>query len=162
NYLEIGPAVLRRRGQYCLPGGAGLWVTALRRGRPEWEQILDSLAALSTAGVEVDWQGFDRDYSRRKVVLPTYPCQRKRHWFTRPADASAVWEAVTTAGLRQAEQVPIDLGLHTYAAKWRCLHDLAVGYMTATLHALGVFRQAGDAHTAEDVVRRIGATSTYR
>jgi len=30
-------------------------------------------------GVEVDWAGFDRDYPRRKVVLPTYPFQRREY-----------------------------------------------------------------------------------
>ncbi|MCB0209450.1 MAG: SDR family NAD(P)-dependent oxidoreductase, partial [Anaerolineae bacterium] len=33
-------------------------------------------------GVEIDWAGFDRDYNRRKVVLPTYPFQRRRYWVT--------------------------------------------------------------------------------
>ena len=31
-------------------------------------------------GVKVDWSGFDRDYPRSKVVLPTYPFQRQRYW----------------------------------------------------------------------------------
>jgi acyl transferase domain-containing protein len=35
---------------------------------------------LSVAGVKVDWSGFDRDYQRTKVALPTYPFQRERYW----------------------------------------------------------------------------------
>jgi acyl transferase domain-containing protein len=31
-------------------------------------------------GGRVDWGAFDRPYSRRRVVLPTYPFQRSRHW----------------------------------------------------------------------------------
>ncbi len=36
--------------------------------------------ACTSNGVEVDWAGFDRDYQRRKVWLPTYPFQRQRYW----------------------------------------------------------------------------------
>src|SRR5262249_40311468 len=46
----------------------------------DWQQLLGSLQALYVKGVEVDWSGFDRDYRRRKVVLPTYPFQRQRYW----------------------------------------------------------------------------------
>ena len=31
-------------------------------------------------GVKVDWEAFDRAYSRRRVILPTYPFQRRRYW----------------------------------------------------------------------------------
>jgi acyl transferase domain-containing protein len=31
-------------------------------------------------GVEVDWSGFEKDYSGHKVMLPTYPFQRQRYW----------------------------------------------------------------------------------
>ncbi|MGI9183167.1 MAG: type I polyketide synthase, partial [Longimicrobiaceae bacterium] len=61
-------------------GGEGLWLPSLRPKRDDWQQMLDSLAALYAAGVEVDWEGFDRDYPRRRLVLPTYPFQRERHW----------------------------------------------------------------------------------
>ncbi|WP_226594860.1 polyketide synthase dehydratase domain-containing protein, partial [Microseira wollei] len=39
-----------------------------------------SLGQLYVAGVKVDWAGFDRDYLRTKVALPTYPFQRQRYW----------------------------------------------------------------------------------
>ena len=86
-FLEIGPApVLLGMGRRCLPEAGGPWLPSLRRGRDDWQVILDSLAALYTAGVGVDWSGFDRDYARRLVQLPTYPFQRRRFW---PAGASA-------------------------------------------------------------------------
>ncbi|HEV2130146.1 MAG TPA: type I polyketide synthase, partial [Longimicrobiaceae bacterium] len=81
HFLEIGPtATLLTMGRRCLPGDAGAWHPSLRPGHDDWEWMLDSLAALYIAGVEVDWEGFDRDYPRRRVVLPTYPFQRERHW----------------------------------------------------------------------------------
>lgn len=52
--------------------------------RPEgdtYSQILHCLGELYLQGVAVNWSGFDRDYSRRLVVLPTYPFARQRYWF---------------------------------------------------------------------------------
>ncbi|MFG2605992.1 beta-ketoacyl synthase N-terminal-like domain-containing protein [Streptomyces sp. NPDC048514] len=45
-----------------------------------WHGLGTTLGALYEAGVPVDWAGFDRDYGRRKVLLPTYPFQRKPFW----------------------------------------------------------------------------------
>ncbi|MGK7875119.1 MAG: SDR family NAD(P)-dependent oxidoreductase [Xenococcaceae cyanobacterium] len=46
----------------------------------DWQQILQSLGQLYVEGVKIDWSGFDGDYVRQKVVLPTYPFQRQRYW----------------------------------------------------------------------------------
>ncbi len=59
-----------------------LFLPSLREGHSDWEQMLSGLGALYAQGVEIDWHGFDRDYSRRKVTLPTYPFQRQRYWVT--------------------------------------------------------------------------------
>jgi myxalamid-type polyketide synthase MxaB len=80
--LEVGPSpTLVGMARRCLPDGApqrGL--PSLRAGRDDWQQMLDSLAELYLAGVDVDWQGFDRDYTRRRVYVPNYPFQRQRYW----------------------------------------------------------------------------------
>jgi myxalamid-type polyketide synthase MxaB len=31
----------------------------------------------------IDWVGFEQDYARRKLILPTYPWQRERYWLDR-------------------------------------------------------------------------------
>ena len=80
-FLEIGPGTtLMEMGRQCLGEESGLWLSSLRRGRSDWEHILGSLAELYVHGAVIDWAGFDRDYVRRKVALPTYPFQRQRHW----------------------------------------------------------------------------------
>ncbi|GAB1543988.1 hypothetical protein NUACC21_66640 [Scytonema sp. NUACC21] len=79
--VEIGPhSVLSGMGRQCLPEGTEVWLPSLRRGQNDWQQVLQSLAALYVNGLNVDWLGFDRDYQRAKVPLPTYPFQRKRYW----------------------------------------------------------------------------------
>ena len=80
-FLEIGAKpILLGMGRQCLPEEFGIWLPSLRPGVDEWQQMLSSLAQLYVQGVKVDWSGFDRDYARQKVVLPTYPFQRQRYW----------------------------------------------------------------------------------
>src|SRR5262249_34192163 len=66
--------------RHCLPERPHACLPSLRRGGGDWETMLTSLARLYVAGAAVDWSGFDRDYPRRKVSLPTYPFQRQRFW----------------------------------------------------------------------------------
>ncbi|AFZ56827.1 type I polyketide synthase [Anabaena cylindrica FACHB-243] len=79
-FLEIGPnATLSNLGKQCLPQGTGTWLTSLTK-EDNWQSILKSLATLYTQGVDVDWCGFDQDFTRHKLALPTYPFQRQRFW----------------------------------------------------------------------------------
>ncbi len=99
-FVEVGPhPTLLGMGVKCFAADAAeadLWLPSLRQGRDDWQQMLDSLAALYVNGVAVDWPGFERDAPRGKVILPTYPFQRRRFWFeqrkgnlqTAPADSS--------------------------------------------------------------------------
>lgn len=56
-----------------------IYLPSLRQGHSAWRQMLTSLGELYMRGVNIDWVGFDKDY-HHKVVLPTYPFQRKRYW----------------------------------------------------------------------------------
>jgi thioesterase domain-containing protein/NAD(P)-dependent dehydrogenase (short-subunit alcohol dehydrogenase family)/aryl carrier-like protein len=42
------------------------------------------LGELYKYGVSIDWLGFDKDYVRHKVSLPTYPFQRQGYWLEAP------------------------------------------------------------------------------
>jgi malonyl CoA-acyl carrier protein transacylase len=80
-FIEIGPKpILLGMARQCLPFHQGLWLPSLRPEQDNWQQILQSLAALYVRGVNIDWSGFERDYQRNRVVLPTYPFQRQRYW----------------------------------------------------------------------------------
>ena len=81
-FLELGPSpVLLAMGRQCTTKPNTLWLPTLRPGRDDWSESLTSLQALYHAGVSVNWKGFDRDYPRRRIQLPTYPFQRERFWF---------------------------------------------------------------------------------
>ena len=80
-FLEIGPKpTLTAMGRTCIEGNRQ-WLASLNPDRGDWQQMLESLAALYVGGHSVDWSGFDRGYSRRAVTLPTYPFQRESYWF---------------------------------------------------------------------------------
>ena len=81
-FLELGPSpVLLAMGRQCTTKSNALWLPTLRPGRDDWSESLSSLQALYHAGVPVNWKGFDGDYPRRRIQLPTYPFQRERFWF---------------------------------------------------------------------------------
>jgi malonyl CoA-acyl carrier protein transacylase len=57
-----------------------LWLPSLRPGFSCWQQLFQSLSELYIRGISVDWSGFDRDYQRQRLGLPTYPFQGQRYW----------------------------------------------------------------------------------
>ena len=80
-FVEIGPKpTLLGMGRCCLPEGVGAWLPSLSQGQNDWQQLLQSLGALYVSGVPVDWSGFEWNYTRRRLQLPTYPFQRQRYW----------------------------------------------------------------------------------
>src|SRR5262249_10505148 len=55
-FVEIGPgAALMGLGRRSLPAEEGVWLPSIRKGRDEWQQLLETLARLYVAGVDVDW-----------------------------------------------------------------------------------------------------------
>ncbi len=95
--LEVGPgettAQMMRQTVLAAdipskPAKAPIVISSLagRRDLPHDEEkaILSALGQLWTAGAEPDWQAFHAGYSRRRVLLPTYPFERKRYWVEPP------------------------------------------------------------------------------
>ncbi|MEH2067460.1 MAG: MupA/Atu3671 family FMN-dependent luciferase-like monooxygenase [Nostoc sp.] len=81
-FLELGPRpTLSAMGKRCLPNVKSTWLPSLQPGQDDWLVLLNSLGILEIQGVEVNWLGYDRDYQRHKISLPTYPFQRQRYWF---------------------------------------------------------------------------------
>lgn len=80
-FVEIGPKpVLLGMGRRCLPDKYGRWLPSLRPAGADWQQMLYSLGELYVRGVQVEWAGFYGDVALPRVVLPTYPWQRRRYW----------------------------------------------------------------------------------
>ncbi len=80
-FLEMGPAPsLVSMAMKCVEPGGKQWLASLRKGKNDWGQLLNSLGALYVNGAAIDWRGFDKLYSRKRIKLPTYPFQRERYW----------------------------------------------------------------------------------
>src|SRR5919202_3094805 len=80
-FVELGPKpTLLGMGRACIRENNQLWLPSLRPGQEDWQQLLSSLAQLYMRGVPVNWLGFDQDYTRHRLQLPTYPWQRQRYW----------------------------------------------------------------------------------
>lgn len=119
-FLELGAhTTLVAMGAACLPDNQCTWLPSLRRGIDDWERILGSLAELYVRGVEIDWPGFDRDYTRRRLRLPIYPFQRRRYWTEVASSRSSggdhiVGRAISLPNGEVWHEVEIDLDSHPY------------------------------------------------
>jgi acyl transferase domain-containing protein/acyl carrier protein len=93
-FIEVGPGSTLATLVRQQPGSTKpTVVTSLRHPREtkaEHAVVTEALGRLWTAGVAIDWKAYSATEHRRRVVLPTYPFQRKRYWIdARPASASA-------------------------------------------------------------------------
>ncbi len=172
-FVEVGPSpTLVSLGQRCVPDpSASLWLPSLREGRADWSQMLETLAQLYVNGASINWLDFEHDYSaaRRRVSLPTYPFEHKSYWWLADRAPQSIprptvqrWASVIEAGQRQAQQAPLDLALHTYPDRQRCLTELATAYIDNTLCDLGVFARAGETHSIDSLLECCAITPTYR
>ena len=55
----------------------------------ELPNLLASVGRLWLAGAALDWRGFYENERRQRIVLPTYPFERKRYWPASPIEAPA-------------------------------------------------------------------------
>jgi acyl transferase domain-containing protein len=80
-FLELGPtSTLLNQGKRCLPENTATWLPSLQKEPDNWEVLLQTVGTLYVKGLDADWRGFDGDYTRRRVSLPTYPFERERYW----------------------------------------------------------------------------------
>ncbi|MDK3158297.1 SDR family NAD(P)-dependent oxidoreductase [Kamptonema cortianum] len=89
-FLEVGPGrtlttLVKQQAPQCtvLPS-----LPHPKEPQSEIGFILNTLGKLWLAGVRVDWQGFHREETRRRVPLPSYPFERQRYWIDPPAEAT--------------------------------------------------------------------------
>ncbi|HEV7774650.1 MAG TPA: SDR family NAD(P)-dependent oxidoreductase [Conexibacter sp.] len=98
-FVELGPdaalTALARGSVTDELADRGLFVPAMRRGRDQERTLVACLAAMHTADVAVDWHAFFAGTGARRVELPTYAFQRRRHWL----DALAGAGQLASAGL---------------------------------------------------------------
>ncbi|MGW6866621.1 type I polyketide synthase [Streptomyces sp. NPDC054912] len=100
-YLELGPdGIISALAQDCLTEAVDVaFVPVLRAGRPGGEAgtVTAALAHAHTRGIALDWRAYFAATGNhaRRVDLPTYPFQSRRHW---PEPAAVPAGAVAQAG----------------------------------------------------------------
>ncbi|MFN6534741.1 MAG: SDR family NAD(P)-dependent oxidoreductase, partial [Nostoc sp. EkiNYC01] len=147
-FVEIGPhptllGMARRECPEVLDE-QGLWLASLRKGKEDWQQLLNSVAQLYVAGVEIDWQEFESDYARNKVILPNYPWQRQRYWLP---------TATTTS-------LPPELQDWLYEVQWQPQIPAVQQSTIALAHWLILSDRTGVANNLAQLLAKQGHTYT--
>lgn len=80
-FLEVGGSpTLTSLSKRIIENPNCVFVNSLKNKINDWQQIAFAIGELYTSGVDFDWNGFDKDFHRTKIDLPTYPFQRKKYW----------------------------------------------------------------------------------
>lgn len=88
-FLEIGSKpTLLGMARSSLSAENYLCLPTLHPKRSDWQQVLQSLAALYVRGIKVNWQNVARGSNGQKIALPTYPFQRQSYWLTKTAKSN--------------------------------------------------------------------------
>ncbi|HEX2163536.1 MAG TPA: type I polyketide synthase, partial [Thermoanaerobaculia bacterium] len=152
--LEVGPgralASLARRQAVVDPGaaepGAGepraaadrVVTGAMRHPqdeRDDTEALLEAAGRLWCAGVEIDWDAVWSGESRRRVLLPTYPFERRRYWIAAEGNpyggsARSLGETLPVPLWRRADP-PAPASAVPHRGPWRVLGEPAAAAAVA-------------------------------
>jgi acyl transferase domain-containing protein/thioesterase domain-containing protein len=107
-FLEVGPGntLSTLVKQHLSGAGSRVVLSSVRHPHeqePDDAFILNSLGRLWLAGVEVNWAAFYEGETRRRVVLPTYPFERRRYWVDPTIPPQGPW--AMRAGLTREQQL---------------------------------------------------------
>jgi phthiocerol/phenolphthiocerol synthesis type-I polyketide synthase E len=85
HFLEVGPGnSLTSLARLCLgPEGTRRTSSSFSAGRNlhvQRENMLETAGRLWSVGVKLNWAGLHGSENPRRVPLPTYPFERKKHW----------------------------------------------------------------------------------
>ena len=121
--VEIGPApVLIGLAQQTVPSSGARWLPSLRPGRGGPEQMLESVGTAFVAGHSPLLNSVVQNpEGARRLRLPTYPFQRRRHWLPDTKNTNS------SAGLPPTDRLlgtELDLGSLDGRRRWEQLMSL--------------------------------------
>ena len=80
-FIEMGPRPLSPEPTVPSVSSKSIFLPSLQEGMQNPEQMLTTLAALYTKGVQIDWRSFHGAWAMQPCpALPCYPFRRKRYW----------------------------------------------------------------------------------
>lgn len=77
--VEAGPDKILTGMASGLAGESNHILSTMDRKKDNWDILLNTLGKLFTLGVKINWGNFERDFSHKKVLLPSYPFERKTY-----------------------------------------------------------------------------------
>jgi FkbH-like protein len=90
-FIEIGPhPVLLGMGSLCLSNDDAVWMPSLRKGKPNWQTIYESLSRLYTLGIDFNWSGIYNPAYVKKADLPSYQFHHGRYWLKKKFKSQTV------------------------------------------------------------------------
>ncbi|MFN0063756.1 MAG: SDR family NAD(P)-dependent oxidoreductase [Myxococcaceae bacterium] len=123
-------------------------LASLRRGRPDWEQLLESVGTLFVRGGSLDWEKFYPSHRRKRVDLPLTPFRRSRCWIPEVVpDQSVPAEVGTWASwlwqMKWSERLALPAGTRPSKGRWL------------------IVSSAERSRVIGDELRRMGGTCVY-
>jgi acyl transferase domain-containing protein len=96
--LEVGPgqtlgSLARRQGAFTDQHIILASARHPKEAPSDVAYLMETVGRLWLAGVTLDWPGLHAKQRRRRVPLPTYPFERKRHWVDAVSSAWALPDA---------------------------------------------------------------------
>lgn len=86
-FLEVGPhPTLSALAQRTVGEGSAVWLSSMRRGKPDSGEMARSLAELYVNGVPIIWK--DVEPRNSHVPWPTYPFEHRMYWVMPDSTAS--------------------------------------------------------------------------
>jgi amino acid adenylation domain-containing protein len=111
-FIEVGPGRTLASLVRQAAGAARSSVTAMRHPQDQADDLavlLEAVGRLWLEGVAIDWRRFSASERRRRLPLPTYPFERRRHWIERPQQPAAAQQpAANIAQWTPAEEAVYD------------------------------------------------------
>ena len=166
-FIELGPhTTLLGLGLRCLSEPGNTWLASLRKGKKDWEVILESLGHLWVKGAPVDFKSFAKPYGWRPAPVPTYPFQHERYWLaavasptptfplTKPPTGHALsGQALQLPGLELHQVLPIGRRRQPFLADHVVYENVVVpgAFYLAVLLAIASDRFGATTATLRDV-----------
>ena len=135
------------------------------------EFILNTVAQLWLAGIDIDWTAFSAQQDRYRIPLPTYPFQRQHYWVDPPGQSSAapsrlitpeLWQSLVTIAQDRALEGVQALNTHIHEQQRRSLDRLCTAYMNQAFRQLEAFCQPEKTYTLEDLLEQTGVIPRYQ
>jgi acyl transferase domain-containing protein/acyl carrier protein len=124
--LEVGPGrALAALTRLTAPDMAAVSTLPEHSPDDDQRQVCTALARLWTAGIDIDWRSLHAGERRRRVVLPTYPFERRRYWIDPPPDDAGLHVELGWTHRQAVHRLPADRPVLLYDDEEACgpLHE---------------------------------------